>query len=87
MDTMNIALPATMKDFVQAQIEGGGYSSVSEYVRRLIRADQERQAREEIDRKLLEALDGGSGKLWTAAELEKLKSRVRQRHSKRRGAR
>jgi antitoxin ParD1/3/4 len=87
MDTMNIALPATMKDFVQAQVEGGGFSSVSEYVRQLIRADQERQAREEIDRKLLEALKGGPATPWTAAQLEKLKGRVRQRHSKRRGAR
>jgi antitoxin ParD1/3/4 len=86
MDTMNIALPATMKDFVQAQVEGGGFSSVSEYVRQLIRADQERQAREEIDRKLLEALDGGPATPWTAAQLETLKSRVRQRHSKRRDA-
>jgi antitoxin ParD1/3/4 len=86
MDTMNIALPATMKDFVQAQVEGGGFSSVSEYVRQLIRADQERQAREEIDRKLLEALDGDPATPWTAAQLETLKSRVRQRHSKRRRA-
>jgi antitoxin ParD1/3/4 len=87
MDTMNIALPATMKQFVQAQIEGGGFSSVSEYVRQLIRADQDRKAREEIDRKLLEALDGGPAKPWTSAELEKLKSRVRQRHSNRGGSR
>jgi antitoxin ParD1/3/4 len=86
MDTMNIALPPQMKDFVQAQVEGGGYSSVSEYVRQLIRADQQRKAGEEIDRKLLEALDGGHAALWTPAELEQLKSRVRQRHSKRRGA-
>jgi antitoxin ParD1/3/4 len=83
---MNIALPATMKNFVQAQVEGGGFSSVSEYVRQLIRADQKRQAREEIDRKLLEALDGGPATPWTTAQLETLKSRVRQRHSKRRDA-
>jgi antitoxin ParD1/3/4 len=86
MNTMNIALPSQMKDFVQAQVEGGGYSSVSEYVRQLIRADQQRKAREEIDHKLVEALDGGNATPWTPAELEKLKSRVRQRHSKRRGA-
>ena len=86
MDTMNIALPPQMKDFVQAQVERGGYSSVSEYVRQLIRADQQRKVGEDIDRKLLDALDDGRAKPWTPAELEKLKSRVHQRHAKRRGA-
>ena len=86
METMNIALPPAMKTFVQQQVQGAGYSSVSEYVRQLIRADQQRKAREEIDRKLLEALDGGPATPWSAKELETLKSRVRQRHSKRRNS-
>src|ERR1700687_5876871 len=64
METMNIALPPAMKTFVQQQVQGAGYSSVSEYVRQLIRADQQRKAREEIDRKLLEALDGGAAPPW-----------------------
>ena len=37
MDTMNIALPESMKHFVQEQVNEGGYSSVSEYIRDLIR--------------------------------------------------
>jgi antitoxin ParD1/3/4 len=84
---MNIALPPAMKEFVQAQVAGGGYSSVSEYVRELIRVDQEQKARAEIDRKLLEALDGSPATPWTSKELNALKSRVRQRHSKRRSGR
>ena len=45
MDTMNIALPEAMKQFVQEQVAEGGYSSVSEYVRDLIRAAQKRRPR------------------------------------------
>ena len=37
METMNIALPENLKTFVQHQREHGGYSSVSEYMRELIR--------------------------------------------------
>ena len=33
METMNIALPDSMKHFVQEQVTEGGYSSASEYVR------------------------------------------------------
>lgn len=59
MDTMNIALPESMKGYVQARVSEGGYSSVSEYVRELIRADQRRKAEERIDVLLLEGLDSG----------------------------
>jgi putative addiction module CopG family antidote len=45
METMNIALPPAMKSFVQEQVDEGGYSSASEYIRRLIREDQERKTR------------------------------------------
>ena len=41
MATMNISVPDPMKDWVQAQIDGGKYASSSDYVRDLIRKDQE----------------------------------------------
>jgi antitoxin ParD1/3/4 len=41
MATMNISVPDPMKDFVQAQIDEGKYASSSDYVRDLIRKDQE----------------------------------------------
>ena len=59
METMNIALPEAMKQFVQERVAEGGYSSVSEYVRELIRADQKRKADERIDALLLEGLGSG----------------------------
>jgi antitoxin ParD1/3/4 len=60
MDTMNIALPESLKQFVQERVTAGGYSSVSEYMRELIRADQKRNTEERIDALLLEGLDSGT---------------------------
>ena len=40
METMNIALPKPMKVFVQKQVAEGGYSTVSEYLRSLIRVNE-----------------------------------------------
>jgi antitoxin ParD1/3/4 len=37
MQTMNISLPDPMKHFVEEQVNTGAYSSVSEYVRELVR--------------------------------------------------
>jgi antitoxin ParD1/3/4 len=41
MSTMNISLPEELKDFVDNQVKRG-YGTSSEYVRELIRKDQER---------------------------------------------
>jgi antitoxin ParD1/3/4 len=43
MTTMNISLPDALKTFVDAQVAERGYGTSSEYVRELIRKDQDRQ--------------------------------------------
>ena len=42
MATMNVSLPDAMKDWVESRAETGRYSNASDYVRDLIRRDQER---------------------------------------------
>jgi len=42
MSTMNISLPDTLKSFVDEQVNQGSYGTSSEYVRELIRKDQDR---------------------------------------------
>ena len=43
MATMNVSLPDPMKDWVEAQSASGRYANASDYVRDLIRRDQEKQ--------------------------------------------
>ena len=43
MSTINISLPGSLKSFVDDQVSQRGYSTSSEYVRELIRKDQDRQ--------------------------------------------
>lgn len=45
MATMNVSLPDPMKEWVEAQTETGRYANASDYVRDLIRRDQERNDR------------------------------------------
>ena len=42
MGTMNISLPDALKAFVDEQVTQRGYGTSSEYVRELIRRDQDR---------------------------------------------
>ena len=48
MASMNISVPDPMRDWVQTRIDGGQYASVSDYVRDLIRRDQEIQSRRQL---------------------------------------
>lgn len=45
MATMNVSLPDQMKDWVEQQSDDGRYSNASDYVRDLIRRDQDRAAK------------------------------------------
>jgi antitoxin ParD1/3/4 len=82
METMNIALPKSMKEFVQERVSEGGYSSASEYVRELIRADQQRRAQDRIDALLLEGLNSGEPTLVTKEYWEQKKRRLTERLGK-----
>ena len=60
MATMNVSLPDAMKNWVEAQTRGGRYSNSSDYVRDLIRRDQERAARiAELQNAIDEGLESG----------------------------
>lgn len=71
MATMNVSLPDPMKDWVEAQAETGRYSNSSDYVRDLIRRDQERQAKiAEMQRLVDEGLASGLSDLSMTEILE-----------------
>lgn len=77
MATMNISVTDDMKAFVEAQLSREGYASASEYLRSLIRDAQKRQAKRELEAKLLEGLESGPATSmtredWDAIEREAL---------------
>lgn len=82
MESMNISLPEPLKRFVDGQISSGRYSSVSEYVRELIRADEKIKAEEELEAMLLQGLNSPASALtkadWKAIRSEAL-ARVQAR--------
>ena len=76
MTMMNISLPEALKSFVDQQVVQHGYGTSSEYMRELIRKDQDRQHL----RNLL--LDGASSPATApvdAAYFQELRDRVTSR--------
>lgn len=54
---MNISLTDELKAFVDARVKARGYSSTSEYMRELVRRDEERAAEERFSALIHEGLN------------------------------
>lgn len=75
MSTMNISLPDTLKSFVDEQVSQRGYGTSSEYVRELIRKDQDRLQLREL---LLAGAASAPAAPVDGAYFEGLRDRVRK---------
>jgi antitoxin ParD1/3/4 len=83
MTTMNISLPDALKSFVDDQVRQCGYGTSSEYVRELIRKDQDRRKLQAL---LLQGAASQPTAPATSEYFDGLRSRVRKAASGRRKA-
>ena len=86
VQTMNISLPDPLKQYVEEQTRSGGYSSASEYIRELVRADQKRKAKEQLEEVLMEALHSGEPEVVTPEYWQKLREEALERVRARKAA-
>lgn len=78
MATMNVSLPDPMKEWVEARAKTGRYSNASDYVRDLIRKDQDRQAAlDELQALVTEGMESGPAE---AFDVETFVARMRRKH-------
>jgi antitoxin ParD1/3/4 len=71
---MNVSLPDELKSFVDERVDHGGYGSTSEYVRDLIRRDQDR---ERLRGLLLNDATSAPGPVADDDHFESLRDRIR----------
>ena len=77
MSTMNISLPESLKSFVDDQVSQRGYGTSSEYVRELIRRDQDRQ---QLRGLLLAGAASAPTKPVDRAYFDALRAKVKAKH-------
>lgn len=86
MTSLNISLPQPLREWIEAQVRDGRYGNASEYVRELIRRDQERRARERLEELLLDGIESGAASPLTRKDWAELRTEVAERLRKRRRA-
>jgi len=76
MSTLNISLPESMRAFIDEQVSTGGYSTASEYIRELVRAEQKRTTNEWLDRFLMGRFEKTE---YTEAQWDKMRRAAQER--------
>ncbi|MBX3482467.1 ribbon-helix-helix protein, CopG family [Phenylobacterium sp.] len=76
MSSMNISLPDSMKTFVDEQVEARGFATSSEFIRELIRREQEHQKFRAL---ILEGMESPSS---GPPDFESLRERIRRHGTK-----
>ena len=57
MQTVNVDIPDSLKEYVQQQVAECGYSSISDYLCNLLQADRLRKERQAIEAEVLRAIE------------------------------
>lgn len=73
---MSFALPEALRSYVDQRVRSGQYGNTSEYLRELIRRDQEEQAKKRLRELVEEGLRSGSGRALTPKVASELKERA-----------
>jgi len=73
-----------MKTWVEEQVAEGGYGTVSEFFRQLLREQQQRQLRGHVEANLIDALESGEATPMTRADWADIRRQGRKRVSAKR---
>ena len=69
---MSFALPESMREYIDTRVSAGNYGNTSEYIRDLVRRDQEEQAKKRLRDLIEEGLACGPGRSRTKADEREL---------------
>ena len=73
---MSFALPEALRSYVDQRVRSGQYGNTSEYLRELIRRDQEDQAKKRLRELIEDGLNSGSGRVLTRQVTAQLKKQA-----------
>lgn len=73
---MSFALPEAVRSYVDQRVRSGQYGNTGEYLRELIRRDQEEQARKRLRELIEEGLNSRPGQALTPQRAAQLKKKA-----------
>lgn len=75
---MNISLPVDLRQWVDKQVDEGGYGTASEYIRDMLRRKRERQVKQEVEALVLEAMESGELEVMDDKDFADIRNEARR---------
>lgn len=75
-NTMSFALPEALRAYIDERVRTGHYGNTSEYIRDLVRRDQQEQAALRLRQLIGEGLESGAARPLTDARIGELRTRA-----------
>ena len=75
-NTMSFALPESLREYIDARVCDGRYGNTSEYLRDLIRRDQNEQAAQRLRDLIADGIASGDGRVATDEVIAALRERA-----------
>jgi Arc/MetJ-type ribon-helix-helix transcriptional regulator len=79
MPKLNVTLPAKLKATIEEHVASGEYTGLDEYVCDLVRRDQQRRKRRDIEQLLLDRLDRAGAVEMDPADFKRIRRRFLNR--------
>ncbi len=73
---MSFALPESMRSYIDDRVRGGDYGNTSEYLRDLIRRDQQSEAARRLRLLIADGMESGEGRPLTSDVVDELRTRA-----------
>lgn len=73
---MSFALPESMRAYIDERVRSGQYGNTSEYLRDLVRRDQQSAAAQRLRELIAEGLSSGEGRVATKNVIAELRERA-----------
>ncbi|MCY4492237.1 MAG: type II toxin-antitoxin system ParD family antitoxin [Acidimicrobiaceae bacterium] len=73
---MSFALPESLRDYIDQRVRTGDYGNTSEYLRDLIRRDQQDEAARRFCLLIAEGIESGEGRRLTDDAIDELRDRA-----------
>ena len=73
---MSFALPDELRRYIDDRVQSGEYGNTSEYLRELIRPDQQHVAERRLRGLIADGLDSGDGRPATAEVIDEIRLRA-----------
>jgi antitoxin ParD1/3/4 len=75
-NTMSFALPESLRAYIDERVQSGQYGNTSEYLRDLVRRDQDDQAKKRLRQLITAGLESGPGRPLNRRFVDELRDRA-----------